>query len=226
MSAGTVQAHVLIVEDLPDTQRWLADIVAQAFPGTTVQLAGSVAAARALLPTRQWALALIDLGLPDGSGIDLISQINETLPHLPAIVTTIYDDDDNLFSALAAGASGYLLKSQAAPALARQLRQQQQGYPPMSPSIARRLLTHFRQQAALGETTLGDAASPPLQLTAREQDVLRCIGHGMRTQEAAAELGLTEHTVTTYIRNLYEKLNISSRAEAALEAARRGLLPT
>lgn len=213
------EGDILIVEDLPDTQQWLSQLVAQAFPAASVQVAGTLADAKQWLSARPWSLLLVDLSLPDGSGTELIQLSSREAPQRPVIVTTIYDDDDNLFAALSAGACGYLLKSQSAESLLRQLVLQQQGFPPMSPSIARRLLAHFRQQ-----TSSSAAAGHGMSLTTREEEVLRCIGQGMRTREVATALGLAEYTVTTYIRTLYEKLNIHSRAEAALEAARRGLL--
>lgn len=204
---------VLIIEDLTDTQQWLKNIVLEAFNEASVTFASTVKKAQQHL-SQDWNLLLVDLGLPDGSGIQLIREATQLLPNTPVIVTTIYDDDDNLFNALASGADGYLLKSQPRSLLVQQIKQHRSGIPAMTSSIARRLLNHFQQQSQMEET----------KLSRRELDVLTCIGQGLRTQEAAQALALSEHTVTTYIRNLYEKLNISTRAQAALEAAKRGLI--
>lgn len=209
---------VLILEDLPDTREWLADVVQQLSSKIQPVFAHCLEDARTLLETQPWQFMLIDLGLPDGSGISLLQEAHAKLPATPAIVTTIYDDDDNLFQSMAAGAAGYLLKSQPTDTLLHQLSLLQQGFPPMSASIARRLAAYFQDKASPHEH--GDKTT----LNAREQDILSLIGQGLRTREVAQHLGLTEYTVTTYIRNLYEKLNISTRAEATIKAAQRGLI--
>jgi len=217
----------LIVEDQTETRAWLSAILREAFQGIAIAETTDLAAARAWLKQRQTAsdpllfdIALVDLGLPDGSGIDIIAQLNRDFPAVMPIVTTIYDDDAHLFDAIAAGAQGYLLKDQDATALGHFLRRIEEGEPPLSPSIARRMLEHFRSHPP------AKAASQPVQdisLTPREVDVLRLIGRGLRVGEAARVLGLSEHTVADYVKSIYAKLNISSRAEAGLEAARRGL---
>lgn len=210
--------RILIVEDDAASQAWLCRLLEQAYKDVHCALATSVRDARRYLSQEEWALVLVDLALPDGSGIDLLQDIQQQHAALPAIVTTIFDDDDNVFRALAAGAQGYLLKSQPEESLVQHLRMMADGQPPMSAPIARRLLNYFQQP----ENT---SVSPsPVTLTPREVDVLQAIGKGLRTREVAARLGLTEQTVATYIRDLYCKLNIRSRAQAALEAARRGLI--
>lgn len=212
-----VSPHVLLLEDLPDTQSWLSGIVLEVNPEARITVAGTVAEALEALPTRCWGLMLIDLGLPDGSGVAFLRALRAPLPGVPAIVTTIYDDDDNLFGALAAGASGYLLKSQPRALLVQQLALQRRGHVPISPSIARRLMAHFRQ------VSRGAGSLQETELTPREIEVLELIAQGLRTREVAAQLGLTEYTVTTYIRELYDKLGVGNRAEAARAAARLGL---
>lgn len=192
--------QVLILEDLPDTQAWLVELVQEVLPDAQPTLAATLGEARRLLLSQPWHFMLIDLGLPDGSGITLLQEARAQLPQVPAIVTTIYDDDDNLFQAMAAGAAGYLLKSQ----------------PPISPCLARRLLAHFRHTP--------DETASDTRLSNRETEILILIGQGLRTREVAQQLSLTEYTVTTYVRNIYEKLNIASRAEATREAARRKLI--
>lgn len=209
--------HILILEDLPDTQDWLSGIVREVEPQAELATAGSLQAARALLNVQPWALMLIDLGLPDGSGVSFLRELRARFPEVPAIVTTIYDDDDNLFGALAAGASGYLLKSQPRALLVQQLALQRRGHVPISPSIARRLMAHFRQQAARA------AKAGEIGLTRRETEVLTLVAQGLRTREVAAQLGLSEYTVTTYIREMYDKLGIGNRAEAARAASSLGL---
>jgi DNA-binding NarL/FixJ family response regulator len=143
----------------------------------------------------------------------------ERLPHAAPVVATVHDDDEHLFEAITAGAQGYLVKSQEATALAARLRRIDDGEPPLSPSIARRIMAHFRDQAR-EEKPL----PPETDLTPRELEVLTLLAKGSRVAEAAQRLGLTEQTVATYVKLIYRKLRISSRAEAALAAARRGLV--
>jgi len=254
----------LVVEDLPEVRDWLAEALAKAFDGIEVGRVGTLSEARAWLAalesgsrgSARLKMALIDLGLPDGSGIDLVRELTERHPHVLTIVATIFDDDEHLFPAIAAGAQGYLLKEQEPEALARHLRMIDEGLPPLSPSISRRMLAHFRERGALpasgaaasagGATSAAGSAVPAarvpvepvaaradgapspgaesITLSPRETEVLSYIGRGLRVGEAAKVLGLTEHTVAGYVKTLYRKLNISSRAEAALEAARRGLV--
>lgn len=216
----------LVVEDLPEVRDWLAEALGSAFSGIEVGRTGSLGEARAWLKTLEsepqgisrLKMVLVDLGLPDGSGIELVRDLSEKHPELPTIVATIFDDDEHLFAAIAAGAQGYLLKEQEPRMLARHLRMIDEGLPPLSPAISRRMLAHFRERAAL------PAGSEAIALSPRETEVLSYIGRGLRVPEAARVLGLTEHTVAGYVKTLYRKLNISSRAEAALEAARRGLV--
>ena len=226
MAAGRVAAAqlVLVVEDQPDTRMWLAGIVGQAMPGAEVVTFPRLLEARGWLhgldgkDRARLRVALIDLGLPDGSGIELIRELAEHFPETLPVVATVYDDDSYLFDAIAAGAQGYLLKDQDAEVLVHRLRRMEDGEPPLSPSIARRRMTHFRRQPPPAPTTEESALTP------RELEVLALLGRGSRVPEAARRLGLTDHTVSTYVKIIYRKLRISSRAEAALEASRRGLL--
>lgn len=218
----------LVLEDQCESRAWMAALVADVFPGVTVIEAGTLAQACNWLrgcdetELSRLRLALIDLGLPDGSGIGFIHDLTARQPSALAVVATIHDDDANLLNAIAAGACGYLLKDQEAGALAAQLRRIDDGEPPLSPSIARRMMAHFAQRASspTSETTaLTEAA-----LTPRELEVLALLGRGSRVAEAAKRLGLTDQTVATYVKTIYRKLRISSRAEAALAAQRRGLI--
>ena len=207
-------ASALVVDDLAPSRDWLARSVARAFPGIAVRLAANLADARAQLEPRP-DLALVDLGLPDGSGSELIEVLaaRGTL----CVVATVFDDDAHLFPALRAGAQGYVLKDQAQESLVDLLRGIVAGQPPLSPSIARRLLRHFQPlpAAAVEETEA---------LTGRETDVLRLIAKGLTVGEAAGLLDLSRHTVAGYLKTIYRKLSVNSRAEAALEATRRGLV--
>ncbi len=212
---------VLLVEDLRDVRDWLAGLVRELDPRADVRTAHDLASAGRLLDAgTAFGLALVDLGLPDGSGIELIRRLGREQPEAAVVVTTIYADDAHLFPALAAGAQGYLLKEQPPELLRWHLAQLAQGVPALSPAIARRVLEHFRRQDSEAPA---QPAGPLVALTPRETEVLSLIGRGLRANEAARQLGLSESTVVTYVKNIYRKLGISSRAEAALEASRRGL---
>ncbi len=206
----------LVVDDLASSRDWLARATQIAFPGIRIALAASLAQARALCEPPP-PLALIDLGLPDGSGVRLIEQL-QPLGCL-CVVATVFDDDAHLFPALHAGAQGYVLKDQTPEALAAMLAGIAAGQPPLSPSIARRLLRHFAPPVSAPAP-----AAMETTLTARETEVLRLIAKGLSVGEAADLLGLSRHTVAGYLKDIYRKLSVSSRAEATLEALRRGLV--
>jgi len=228
MSSSATQVsrrQVLIIEDQSDTCAWLVQTVTAAFKDVEIAETSSCAATFAWLEANgarmtdsAGALALIDLGMPDGSGIDIIRELTARYPAILRVVTTIYDDDWHLFEAIAAGAQGYVLKDHPPDTMVQYLHRIDNGEPPLSPAIAQRMLQHF---ARLKPRMSGpeDAGA----LTPREIDVLRLLGRGLRVIEAARVLGITPHTVAGYVKAIYRKLNISSRAEAAIEATRRGL---
>lgn len=211
--AGSVNFG-LIVEDLPDAREWLVAVMAEAFPGVVINTAATLAEAREQIRQQLPQLALIDIGLPDGSGIDLISELNVNHHSVTSIVTSVFDDDTHLFAALGAGASGYLLKDQSRAELTEMLQRIVEGQPPLSPAIARRLLGFFGPKET--ET--------PVHLTAREREVLGLIAKGYTTPKVGELLSITKNTAAGYVKSIYAKLNISSRAEAAMEASRRGIV--
>ncbi len=204
-------SRALVVDDLASSRAWLSRALELAFPGVVIDAAASLAEAADLIEPPP-PLALIDLGLPDGSGVRLIERLRG---RSMCVVATVFDDDAHLFPALHAGAEGYVLKDQGPDALAEMLRGIAAGQPPLSPSIARRLLRHFTPAAPAPAET---------DLTPRETEVLRLTAKGMTRQEVAQALGISAHTVAGYLKEVYRKLAVSSRAEAALEAVRRGLV--
>ncbi len=216
LSPSAVPRRCLLVEDLPETRSWMMKALSSAFTGIDTVTAGSLRDAHARLDRGQFDLAVIDLGLPDGSGIDLVRRIADEHRRTLPIVASIYDDDAHLFDAIAAGARGYLLKGEDPDLLVGYLRRIERGEPPLSPAIAHRMLAHFR---APGVTGGDDDAG----LTAREVETLRLLSRGLTVAEVAAELGLKPQTVASYVKVIYQKLNISSRAEATREAIRRGI---
>ena len=216
-----MKQSVLIVEDLAPMREWLIEVAAELLPEDTRVSCPDVGTAVRHLATLKpesprTRLALVDLGLPDGSGIEVLRMLRARQPECMSVVVTLYDDDAHLFEALGAGAEGYLLKSDPRDSFRRTLARMLAGEPPISPAIARKLMSHFRQP---------EPTAHAVQLTPRETDVLACMGRGLRIKDAARELGISEHTVGDYVKAIYRKLNISTRAEAAIEASRRGLLP-
>lgn len=208
--------EVLIVEDIYETRRWLGELAARAFPGCVISEASNMRAGISAVASNDYDLALIDLGLPDGSGLDVLRNLRLVQPKATCIVTTVMGEDSHIVAALSAGAEGYLLKEQPEDLLIQQLRQLAQGIPALTPSIARRIMEHFRYT--------GPAVDPDDELTEREKEVLALIGRGLRNAEVARELDLAEGTVATHIKSMYRKLGISTRAEAAWHAARMGLV--
>jgi DNA-binding NarL/FixJ family response regulator len=206
----------LIVEDVPESQELLRELADAAFPGIVPVCVSEVRAALAL-PAAAFRLALVDLSLPDGSGLAVIERLAAQAPECTVVVTTIHDDDDHVFAALRAGAHGYLHKDEPPEQLARQLQGIREGRPPLSPAIARRILGYFHQREK-------PAAAPEVGLTPREREVLTRLARGLSIAAIARELAISHHTVGDHVKNIYRKLNISSRAEAALQAKQLGLL--
>jgi two-component system nitrate/nitrite response regulator NarL len=242
---------VLIVEDNPVARSFLTRVVRESFSDTLVITeAGDLETARRQIgPLREgvtaadpFKLILVDLELPDGNGMELLAELGA----YPAtkIVTTLYSDDDHLFPALQCGADGYLLKEDRFEVLVEELQKIVRGQPPLSPAIARRLLTHFRH----GPATAGSApnsgpvplvsgfqSSRPMpagrgapldheRLTPRESEVLTYLSKGFTIKEIANLMGIKWFTVNDHIKSIYKKLNVSSRAEAAVLASKQGLV--
>lgn len=209
--------QVLIVEDVAETRNWLSNVAIAAFPGCTTTLTDSLRAGRAAVDRHVFDMALIDLKLPYGNGLDLLSHLRQSGASTLAVVTTVMADDANIVAALSRGASGYLLKEQPAERIVHQLTQLAEGVPALSPSIARRIMEHFRRT--------GPVVEESSTLTAREREVLALISRGLRNVEVADALGLSESTIASQLKSTYRKLGISSRAEASWHATRMGLAP-
>jgi two-component system, NarL family, nitrate/nitrite response regulator NarL len=239
---------VLILEDNPVARSFLCRVVRESFSDANlVTEAGDLETARrqiaatrsggAAPPTDPFKLILVDLELPDGNGMELLAELSG----YPAtkIVTTLYSDDDHLFPALQRGADGYLLKEDRFEVLVEELQKIVRGQPPLSPAIARRLLTHFRHGVGgdapdTGFTTtggFGNSRPIPIEkpldherLTPRENEVLTYLSKGFTIKEIANLMGIKWFTVNDHIKSIYKKLNVSSRAEAAVLASKQGLV--
>ena len=210
--------QILLLEDLPEIRSWLKTLVLQVFPNAHVSEAARVHDALALVGALPFQLALIDLGLPDGSGVDVVAALQKAQPEAQSVIVTIHDDDEHLFPALQAGAFGYILKEQPREQITEQLQRISSGEPPLSPSIARKVIKYFAEQAKPANDPM-----PHVQLTERESEVLLRVAKGFTLPEIGVQLNLSRHTIADYVKQIYRKLNVSSRAEAALEAQRLGL---
>lgn len=213
--------HILLLEDLPEIRAWMRNLVQQVFAGAQISEAARVHDALELVGTLRFDLALIDLGLPDGSGVTVVTKLRDLQPEAQSVVVTIHDDDEHLFPALQAGAFGYILKEQARELITEQLQRISQGEPPLSPSIARRVMAYFTEKSRPAQPR--NDLLPNVSLTERESEVLLRVAKGYTLPEIGVQLGLSRHTIADYVKQIYRKLNVSSRAEAALEAQRLGL---
>lgn len=202
----------LILEDHRDTADRVERLLVRAFPSLQVTRAETLAEAREALQMHP-DIALIDLELPDGSGLDLVRLLVEKVPTCLSVIMTLYGDDQHLFPALREGAKGYLLKSDTDEAVMQNLGGIANGEPPLSASVARRILDHF---------TVPPTDDP--KLSPRERETLILVAKGFRVTEVARQMGVATSTAQSFVKSIYQKLAISSRAEAALEAARRGLI--
>ena len=209
--------NILVVEDHHETRTWLVSVVEDTFTQAHVHPVGTLERAFEWLADHTANLAIIDISLPDGSGIDLIAHMKQHAPETYLVVATIFDDDKHLFDALRAGASGYLLKDQPRAAIVKSLSGIVSGSPPLAPAIARRILRQFHQPAAVPES--------PTPLSDREKEVLFLLAKGFGRGEIAELLDVSINTAASHIKSIYRKLNVSGRAEAALEAVKLGLIP-
>ncbi len=224
--SGLLPARALLVDDDPVAMaetRALLDFL----PELHCLEAASLAEARRLLRRYPVVLAIVDLGLPDGSGLDLIREIVADAPREgrdPAvcIVQTVYDDDDHLVVALAAGATGYLVKGDSPALLQQRIRLALAGEPLLSPTIARRVLHTF----------IGNASPPPTESTAsafgglsrRELAVLEQVARGSTVSEVARALTVSDNTIKTHLKSIYAKLGAHTRVRALAVARAHGLL--
>jgi DNA-binding NarL/FixJ family response regulator len=210
---------VALLEDEPATRERLARIVRESTALTLSSEHGTLQSALAWLAAHEAPdVMLVDLGLPDGSGIDAIRWLRRHAPRTEAMVISVFGDEAHVVAAIEAGATGYLLKDADAAEIARSITKLLAGEAPISSAIARHLLR--RWQAV-------PAGAPPVAspLTARETEVLQLIAKGLSYQRIAEALTMSPHTVTTHIKQIYRKLEVNSRGEAVFEAMQLGLLP-
>lgn len=166
---------------------------------------------------------LVDLGLPDGSGMEIIQEVSQKQPNTEIMVVSMFGDEGHVVQAIEAGASGYILKDTDDLSLAEHIIQLCDGGSPMSPMIARHLLK--RMQATEKQFKQGlDDSSEAASLTRREMQLLKLLARGYTYREVAEDLNVSSHTVNSHIKNLYRKLSVKTKNEAVFAATRQGLL--
>lgn len=215
---GVLPIAVAIVEDEPDVRRHFEDAV-RTHPMLAWQFsAGSAAEAMERVLRRPADVYLIDLGLPDRDGRDLIRWLVRQQPEALAMVVTVFGDEEHVLTSFEAGATGYLLKDTPGSEVSQRIVELHEGGSPISPSVARSLIRR------LGPQTADLPAGDDNPLSKRELEVLRLIEKGMTYDEVAQVLSISWHTVTAYLRRVYQKLQVKSRSEAVYEARQRGIL--
>jgi DNA-binding NarL/FixJ family response regulator len=232
--------RVLVVEDDAGMREFFAGSVARCADLTLVASVGTVAEARAWLDdsANMVDVLLTDLGLPDGSGLEVIRHCVSLHPRCEPLVISMFGDEDNVLASIEAGALGYIHKDATPDDIAQPILDMRAGASPISPMIARRVLSKYRTDQAnlagggsvgaadrtgLVPDTAGNTPTRQL-LSAREQEVLSHIARGFSYVEIARLQSLSVHTVQSHIKNLYAKLSVHSRSEAVFEATRMGLI--
>ena len=189
--------------------------------GVAADGAGAVELADRLRPD----LVLMDVRMPGGGGIGATVRLAALHPEIPIVMLTASEDEDHLFTAIKAGARGYLLKDLEAPQLRAMLAGVERGEVAISPVTAARILTEVARPTARSSPGTAGSSSEPDRLTEREVEVLRLVVAGLRNKEIAVDLGISENTTKFHLRNILEKLHAGSRTEVAARAVRDGLVP-
>ena len=201
---------VAIVEDDSRIRKVVTEVLASAKDCQSVGAFADGTTAVANLPSLAPDVILMDINLPDLSGVECVARISPQLPGAEIIMLTVYQDPETIFQALAAGAHGYLVKPVMPKKLLEAIREIRAGGVPLSPGIAREVVDFFRRKPA---SPASDAAAEDAGLGPREQQVLTYLVDGLSYKEIAGELGITSNTVGTYVRRIYEKLHVRSRRE-------------
>lgn len=214
-SGNLKPSRALIVDDDLRARTWLKGALTEAFAGIEVQEVQSVISAFKVLAHEPFDIILLDIGLPDGSGLKVLEWLRSQSQRPICIISTVFDDDQHLFYGLCLGAQGYVLKDESWATLADMLRDMLGGRPPLSPSVARRMLDHFH------------GSPPPVEVKAlspREREVLQLIAKGLSVARVAELMKLSRFTVQDHVKAIYQKLEVASRAEALMLATRLGLV--
>jgi DNA-binding NarL/FixJ family response regulator len=216
--------HVAIVEDDLGFRQALTDAIEGTQDIRLAGIAGTRAEGLNLLHGAPTDVLLVDLGLPDGSGIDVIKAAVQQWSSCSIMVATNFGDETHVIRSIEAGASGYLLKDSTPAKIVDEIRSVASGGSPISPIIARQVLARFRQIKP-GDPTRSMAPDEAVQLlSGREKEVLELITKGFTANEIAKLMSLSPFTVRSFVRRIYTKLNVTSKAEAIYEARNQGIL--
>jgi DNA-binding NarL/FixJ family response regulator len=208
--------RVIVIEDQPDLRDGLALLINGSLDCRCTQAFGSMEEALLEADSEPPDVALLDIGLPGMSGIEGVRVLKQRYPQLLVLMLTVYGDDQRIFEAMCAGACGYLLKTTPPDRLLDCLREVVAGGAPMSPEVARRVIELFRQYRPAQHATC--------HLSPQETRLLKLLGEGHHYKTAAAELGISVHTVRFHLRSIYSKLEVHSKSEAVAKALREGLI--
>jgi DNA-binding NarL/FixJ family response regulator len=206
---------VSIVEDNDQLRGTLARVLERAEGFECVGQHGSAEAALEGIPKEKPNVVLMDINLPGMNGVECVRKLKPLLPQTHMIMLTVYEDTENIFNALAAGATGYMLKRTPRDELLAAIQDVLRGGSPMSAHIARKVVQSFQRPAPSAAPATEEAALSP-----REKEVLDCLAQGFLYKEIAEKLGISYETVHTYIRRIYEKLQVRTRTEAVAKFLR------
>lgn len=208
--------HVVLIEDLREVREALAALISGTAGYKCVAAYGMMETALARIAADKPDIILTDLGLPGMSGVEGIEKLRKIFPDTPILALTVFDNDDQVFSALCNGANGYLLKNTPPARLLEALQEAVAGGSPMSPQVASRVVRLFR------EFRPPDHAD--YHLTPQETELLKLLIEGHHKKTAASKLGISFHTVSFHLSNVYQKLQVHSKSEAVAKALREKLV--
>jgi len=217
--------YVALVEDDIYVQDAIIAAISSSPDMRLVSVSSTRAAGLLALEKPPADVLLVDLGLPDGSGIDVIRSANTMWPTCAVMVCTTFADEAHVLQSIEAGASGYLLKDGTAGDMMAEIRSLHGGGSPISPLIARQILTRFRMAPTASlDGKAARRSGEQVALSIREKEVLELITKGFTADEISKLMDVSKHTVQTYVRRIYSKLKVTSKAEAIYEARSQGLL--
>ena len=208
--------RVVIIEDVTEVRESLATLIESTCDFDCAGSYRTMEEALQHIASARPDVILTDIGLPGMNGVEGTRILRDRFPDVPILALTVYDDDDSVFNAICAGASGYLLKNTAPARLIESLKEVVAGGAPMSPDVARRVVSLFRQ--------FRPAARASYQLTPQETELLKLMVEGHHYKTAAAVMGISTHTVSFHLKNIYEKLQVHSKTEAVAKALRERLI--
>ncbi|WP_213687188.1 LuxR C-terminal-related transcriptional regulator [Acinetobacter sp. WY4] len=224
-SEAVLPVPVLIVEDEYVIQRRLKIILSNlGYQDDVLLFANTVKEAYAVLQQQPIALALVDLGLPDGSGISIIEKIREQDAQALILVVSAWSTQDSLFSAIQAGATGYVLKERDDVEVALAIRSILRGGAPIDPFVAREILKQISIPTISATVEQNRSAADQETLTQREQEILSLVAQGLSNREIAEQLCVSRYTVESHIKHIYRKLSVSKRTKAVSTARHLGIL--